>query len=119
MQPANTSPLSDQPQAGFFRLSLRGPELADAVGFGAVLGALGAFGGGYGLARISAFTDRRRLWQSWAHSRRLSGPQTSRLLYLLKCRSRIMTASADIGWRSQSRRTDGWADACEMDAVRR
>jgi hypothetical protein len=28
-----------------------------------------------------------------------------------------MTASADIGWRSQSRRTDGWADACEMDAV--
>jgi hypothetical protein len=39
----------------------------------AVLGA-GAFGGGYGLARISAFTYRRRLWESWAHSRRPSGP---------------------------------------------
>jgi hypothetical protein len=29
-------------------------------------------GGGYGLARISAFTYRRRLRESWAHSRRPS-----------------------------------------------
>jgi hypothetical protein len=40
----------------------------------AVLGGVGAFGGGYGLGRISAFTYRRRLWESWAHSRRPSGP---------------------------------------------
>jgi hypothetical protein len=64
MQPAKTSPLSGQPQARFFRLRLRGPELADAVAFhlrgGAVLGGEGVFGG-YGLARISAFTYRRRL----------------------------------------------------------
>jgi len=33
-----------------------------------------AFGGGYGLARISAFTCRRRLPESSAHSRRPSGP---------------------------------------------
>ncbi len=39
-----------------------------------VLGGVGAFGGGYGLARIGAFTYRRRLWESWAHSRRPSGP---------------------------------------------
>jgi hypothetical protein len=40
----------------------------------AVLGGVGAFGDGYGLARISAFTYRRRLWESWAHSRRPIGP---------------------------------------------
>src|SRR6202171_5904706 len=40
----------------------------------AVLGGVGAFGGGYGLARISAFTYRPRLPDSWAHSRRPSGP---------------------------------------------
>jgi integrase len=40
----------------------------------AVLGGVCAFGGGYGLARISAFTYRRRLWEPWAHSRRPSGP---------------------------------------------
>jgi hypothetical protein len=39
-----------------------------------VLGGVGAFGGGYCLARIGAFTYRRRLWESWAHSRRPSGP---------------------------------------------
>jgi hypothetical protein len=39
-----------------------------------VLGGVGAFGGGYGLTRIGAFTYRRRLWESWAHSRRPSGP---------------------------------------------
>jgi hypothetical protein len=63
MQPAYASPLSGQPQAGIFWLSLRGLELADAAGFhlrgGAVLGGVGAFGGGYGLARISALTYRR------------------------------------------------------------
>lgn len=28
----------------------------------------------YGLARMSAFTYRRRLWESWARNRRPSGP---------------------------------------------
>ena len=37
------------------------------------LGGVGAFGG-YGLARISAFTYRRRLRESWAHSRCPSDP---------------------------------------------
>src|ERR1700733_16331289 len=40
----------------------------------AVLGGAGAFGGGYCLARMSALTYRRRLRESWAHSRRPSGP---------------------------------------------
>ena len=35
-------------------------------------------GGGYCLARISAFTYRRRLWESWDHSRRPSGPTRRR-----------------------------------------
>jgi hypothetical protein len=38
------------------------------------IGGVGAFDSAYGLARTSAFTYRRRLRESWVHSRRRSGP---------------------------------------------